>query len=166
MLIITKPNLINLYLFASLFATFLAMKKFFLIFIFIGLLTACEKDSGRTYNNPYLPNYGFSAPINLNLPSYSGLLSNGNPIAFTVEGDINIIMIKVGGSDYRAWNGNCPNQAPTACSRLTIQSGNAKCNCEDAYQYSMYSGIGDNAKYTMVPYRVEVINSTMLRVYN
>lgn len=165
MLIITKPNLINLYLFASLLATFLAMKKYFLIFLFIGLLTACEKDSGRTYNNPYLPNYSFSALLNLNLPSYSGLNSNSNPIAFTVEGDINIVMMRVAGSDFRAWNGNCPNQSPTSCSRLTLQGLTAKCNCEHAYQYSMFDGTAA-APYGMVNYRVEVINSTTIRVYN
>jgi hypothetical protein len=141
------------------------MKKYFLTFIFIGLLFGCEKDSGRTYNNPYLPNYNFSATINLNLPSYSGLNSNSYPVAFTVDGDIRIVMMKVAGTDYRAFNGNCPNQSPTACSRLTIDGLYAKCNCEDAYKYSMFDGTAA-AQYGMIPYRVEVINSSTLRVYN
>ena len=141
------------------------MKKYFLAFILIGFLCSCEKDSGRTYNNPYLPNYSFSTTLNLNLPSYSGLNSNSNPIAITVDGDIHIVIMKVAGSDYRAWNGNCPNQSPTACSRLSIDGLYAKCNCEDAYKYSMYDGTAA-AQYTMIPYRVEVINSSTIRVYN
>lgn len=166
MLITAKPNLINLYLTTLLFLIFLSMRKYFLILLSVVLLVACEKDSGRTYTNPYLPNYSFSATLNLNLPSYVGLRSNGNPVAFTVDGDIHIVMVKVGGTDYRAWNGNCPNQTPTACSKLSIQSGNAKCNCEDDYRYSLYDGIAPNAQYTLVAYRVEVINSNTIRVYN
>ncbi|WP_298221357.1 hypothetical protein [Flavobacterium sp.] len=141
------------------------MKKYFIIFMVIGLLFGCEKDSGRTYNNPYLPNYSFSATINLNLPGYSGLNSNSNPIMFTVDGDINIVMMKVAGTDYRAWNGNCPNQAPTACSKLSIQGLSAKCNCEDGYAYSLFDGTAA-AQYGMIPYRVEVLNSSTIRVYN
>jgi len=165
MLITTKPNLINLYLLASLFATFLSMKKYFFPFIFIGLFWSCEKNSSRTYNNPYLPNYTVNATLNLNFPQYSGLNSNLNPIATTVNNDIDIVIMK-SGSGYVAWNGNCPNQTPTACSRLIISGLNAKCNCEDAFEYSMFSGIGTNAQYTMIPYRVEVLGNNMIRIYN
>jgi hypothetical protein len=142
------------------------MKKYFIALLFVGFLSGCEKDSGRTFNNPYLPNYSFSATLNLNLPSYSQLKFDGNALAFTVDSDINIVMIKVGGSDYRAWNGNCPNQTPTACSKLSIQSGSAKCGCEDAFIYSMYNGSALNAQYIMVPYRVEVLGNNTIRVYN
>jgi nitrite reductase/ring-hydroxylating ferredoxin subunit len=166
MLITTKPNLINLYLFASLFVTFLSMKKYFLVFIFIGLLWSCEKDSGRTYNNPYIPNYDVDTTLNLNLPSYSNLNSNGYPMAIVLDSGIYVVIIKVGGNEYRAWNGNCPNQTPTACSRLTISGLNAKCNCEDAFEYSIYNGIAPNAQYTMIPYRVEALGNNTIRISN
>ena len=150
------PSLVTLY-----------MKKYFLTFIIIGLLSSCDKESGRSNNNPYLPNYNFSATLNLNLPSYSGLNSNSNPTPITVDGDIDILMMKISSTEYRAWNGNCPNQSPTACSRLSISGLTAKCNCEDAYEYDMYSGIGNNgASYTLVPYRVEVLGNNTIRVYN
>lgn len=143
------------------------MKKYFLNLVIFGLLCSCDKESSRSNNNPYLPNYSFSATLNLNLPSYSQLKFDGNALDFTVDGDINIVMIKVGGSDYRAWNGNCPNQSPTTCSRLSISGLNAKCNCEDAYEYNMFNGIGNNgAAYTMIPYRVEVLGNNTIRVYN
>jgi nitrite reductase/ring-hydroxylating ferredoxin subunit len=166
MLITTKPKLINLYLFASLFATFLSMKKNFLFFLFIGLLWSCEKNSGRTYNNPFIPNYTVNATLNLNLPSYSGLNSNGNPQAIILDNDIYVVIMKVAGNEYVAWNGNCPNQSLTPCSRLTITGLNAKCNCEDAYSYSMFDGSALNAQYMMIPYRVEVLGNNTIRIYN
>lgn len=153
-------------MFASLFLT-LSMKKYFLTLVIFGLLCSCDKDSGRSNNNPYLPNYSFSAILNLNLPGYSGLNSNLNPTRITVDGDIDIVMMKISSNEYRAWNGNCPNQSPTACSRLSISGLNAKCNCEDAYEYNIFNGIGNNgASYTMVPYRVEVLSNNSIRVYN
>jgi hypothetical protein len=143
------------------------MKKYFLTLVIFGLLCSCDKESGRSNNNPYLPNYSFSAILNLNLPGYSGLNSNLNPTQITVDGDIDIVMMKISSNEYRAWNGNCPNQSPTACSRLSISGLNAKCNCEDAYEYNMFNGIGNNgASYTMVPYRVEVLGNNSIRVYN
>ncbi len=142
------------------------MKKysFFLLFLFVAF--GCERDSNRRSNNPYLPNYSFSATLNLNLPAYSQLKLDGNALKLTVDGDIDVVIIKVGGSDYRAWNGNCPNQPPTACSKLSIQSGSAKCGCEDGYIYNMYDGRAQNAQYIMVPYRVEVLDINTIRVYN
>lgn len=166
MLITTKPNLINLYLFASLFDTFLSMKKYFLAFLLIGLLSSCEKNSGTTYNNPYIPNYTVNATINLNLPSYSALNSNGNPQAIILDNDIYVVIMKVVGNEYLAWNGNCPNQPLTTCSRLTISGLNAKCNCEDAFSYSMYDGSALNAQYRMIQYRVEVLGNNTIRIYN
>ena len=165
MLINTEPNLNNLYLFASTNLFFLSMKKCFLTFILLGLLISCEKDSNRRTNNPYIPNYGFSTILNLNLPSNSQLLNNFNPIPITVEGDIYILIMKTA-DNYVAWNGNCPNQTQTACSRLTIVGLDAKCGCEDAYRYSLFTGIGENAAYPLVNYRVESLGNNTIQVYN
>lgn len=141
------------------------MKKVFLILAVLSLSFGCSNNTPRN-NNPYLPSYNFSAVLNLNLPLYNGLTSNLQPVAITVDGDIDIVIMKVGGSDYRAWNGNCPNQYPTSCSRLSTQGLYAKCGCEDAYQYSMFTGIATGAQYTMLAYRVEVLGNNQIRVYN
>ena len=137
------------------------MKNYFLIVSTLILLLGCTNDRVRN-NNPYIPSYGFSYIINLNLNS--GLTSPLNPVAITEPSGINIIVIKVSDSDYRAWNANCPNQTPSSCSRLIPNSLTAKCSCEN-YEYNLLTGVG-NAQYTLIPYRVEVLSSNSIRVYN
>jgi len=166
MLTNTKPNLNNLYLFPQLIHSFLLMKKFLIAFVLLALLVSCEKDSNTRTNNPYIPNYGFSAVLNLNLPSYSGLLTPANPIAITVEGDIYLLIMKVSDGQFYAWNGNCPNQSPTSCSRLTISGLNGKCGCDDGLLYSLFTGTAQNASYPMINYRVESLGNNTIRVYN
>jgi hypothetical protein len=166
MLINTKPNLNNLYLLPLLIHSFLYMKKFLFAIFLLALFVGCEKDSTRRTNNPYLPNYGFSAVLNLNLPSYSGLLTPVNPIAVTIEGDIDLLIMKVSDNQFYAWNGNCPNQTATACSKLSISGSNGKCNCDDQFLYSLFTGIGQNATYPLVNYRVEALGNNTIRVYN
>ena len=142
------------------------MKKYILLLLLAGCLFGCSQDNRRV-NNPYLPNYSFSYVINLNLPQFSGLNSNLNPIAFTEPSGNNIIIMKVSGSDYRAWNANCPNQPPVSCSRLAIDHLYAKCNCEDAFTYSLFTGVGSSGtQYTMIPYRTEPLGVDAVRVYN
>jgi hypothetical protein len=165
MLTNTKPNLNNLYLFPQLIHSFLHMKKFLFAFFLIALFASCEKDSTRRTNNPYLPNYGFSTILNLNLPSNSQLLNNFNPMPVNVDGDIYILIMKTA-DNYVAWNGNCPNHTQTACSRLTIVGSDAKCNCDDGFIYSLFSGLGENATYPLINYRVESLGNNTIRVYN
>ena len=142
------------------------MKKYILLSLILGLVLACSNDTPRN-NNPYLPSYNFSYPINLSLPQFSGLNTNLNPIAFTDPSDINLIIMKVSGTDYRAWNANCPNQSLTSCSKMSLHGLNAKCNCEDIFEYSLFTGVSTNGgQYTMVPYRVEVIDDHTIRVFN
>jgi len=142
------------------------MKKYSFFLLFLLVAFVCEKDSNRRSNNPYLPNYSFNAVLNLNLPSFNALLSNLNPIAVTVDGDIDILIMKGSDNQYYAWNGNCPNQAPTNCSKLTISGLNGKCNCEDAFLYNLFTGTAPNAVYPMINYRVEVLGNNSIRVYN
>ena len=137
------------------------MKNYFIIVSTLILLLGCTNDSVRN-NNPYIPSYGFSYVINLNLNA--ALTSPGNPVALTEPSGIGIIVIKVSDSDYRAWNANCPNHTPSSCSRLIPNSTTAKCSCEN-YEYNLLTGVG-NAQYTLIPYRVEVLNSNSIRVYN
>lgn len=142
------------------------MKKSLLSVAFFLVFMSCDQDSNRRNNNPYIPIYSFSATLNLNLPAYNGLLSNQNPISVIVDGDINFLIMKVSDNDYRAWNGNCPNQSLTTCSRLSISGLNAQCNCEDAFLYSLFTGTATNAVYPMVNYRVETLGNNTIRVFN
>lgn len=166
MLTNTKPNLNNLYLLSQIIHPFLYMKKFLFAFFILSLFASCERESARRTNNPYLPNYGFSVILNLNLPSFSGLLTPVNPIAITIEGDIHLLIMKISDNQYYAWNGNCPNESPTACSKLSISGSNGKCNCDDGFLYSLFTGIGQNATYPLINYRVEALGNNSIRVYN
>lgn len=139
------------------------MKKNIPLVLLISLFLNCSRDTVRN-NNPYLPDYSFSFAINLNLPLYSGLNSPINPILVTEPSGNTIVIMKVSDTDFRAWNANCPNQYPSACSKMVIKGLNAKCNC-DALEYSLFTGVG-TAKYTMIAYRVEVLGNNSIRIYN
>lgn len=139
------------------------MKRYFLFITFI-LLWSCHKDSAVTVNQ-YIPEYSFSTIVNTNLPLYSNLQFPSNPVLITNAGAgiKGIIVMKVGTSDYRAFEASCPNQYPSDCTLLTINGINAKCPC-DGVEYSLYTGIGAG-KYPLKPYKVEILGAS-LRVYN
>lgn len=140
------------------------MKKLLFAIVSFVLLLSCSSE-GTHYKNPYLPNYSFSFPMNLDLPLYSALRSPINPKIFTDPGSgLTMIVMKISDTDYRAWDVNCPNHAITSCSRMTLVNGNAKCSCDDI-EYSLFTGIGA-AQYPMKPYRVEVSSPTSIRIYN
>src|SRR5690242_18781114 len=134
------------------------MKKIFLVLFSLFLLASCSTD-GHRYFNPNLPNYSFSITIDSNLPSYSGLKSPVNPIYIAQDnvGVSGIIVMKVSDTDYRAWEANCPNHAPSGCSIMSIKGVNAKCNCDDL-EYSLFTGVGPG-QYPLKPYAVEVIGN-------
>ena len=144
------------------------MKKLLALFSIIMLILSCSSDSVR-YKNPFIPNYGFSITIDANLPSYSKLQSAINPLLIYdgISGANGIIVMKISDTDYRAWEANCPNQYPSACSRMIINGVNAKCPC-DEIEYSLFNGVGVNGQgeYTMKPYRVEVLGKNLIRVSN
>jgi nitrite reductase/ring-hydroxylating ferredoxin subunit len=141
------------------------MKNKILAILLLVVFISCEKETSRRSNNPYLPNYSFSALLNLSLPSYIGLNSNSNPIAITIDNDIDILIMKISDGNYVAWNGNCPSHSLSSCSKLIISGLNSKCNCE-GYTYSLYSGDSQTAPYPMINYRVEVLGNNTIRVYN
>ena len=144
------------------------MKNFIVYITLTLVLLSCSSDNVR-YQNPFIPNYNFSITIDANLPLYSGLLSPINPIRITNEnvGANGIIVMKISNTDYRAWEANCPNQYPSACSRMVIVGVNAKCPCDDI-EYSLFTGVGmDNqGDYTMKPYRVDILGPNLIRVSN
>jgi hypothetical protein len=139
--------------------------KNWLLCISLTLLFACSEGTQRN-NNPFLPNYGFSITINKNLPQYSGLNSPINPIVIreSTAGISGIIAMKISDNDYRAWELSCPNQAPTTCSVMTLNGLSAKCGCDDNFEYSLFTGIG-NAPYPMKSYRIEVLGD-LIRISN
>ena len=144
------------------------MKKILAFLSMTLFILSCSSDSVR-YKNPYIPNYTFSITINANLPLYSGLLSAANPILITQNnvGANGIIVMKISDTDYRAWEANCPNQYPSACSRMVINGLNAKCPCDDI-EYNLFNGVGidGQGEYTMKPYRIEIIGDNLIRVSN
>ncbi|HOZ75292.1 MAG TPA: hypothetical protein PLS51_07870 [Flavobacterium sp.] len=140
------------------------MKKICLVLLLFAMLISCDKDSPRN-TNPFLPDYSFSVSINKNLPLYADLNSPINPVFIDIQnaGISGIIAMKISDTDYRAWEASCPNQYPSACSRMQIDGINAKCNCEN-FVYSLFTGVG-GGQYTMKPYRVEVLGD-VIRIYN
>ena len=144
------------------------MKRLLVLLSIIVLILSCSSDSVR-YKNPFIPDYGFSITIDASLPTYSKLQSAINPLLIYdgISGANGIIVMKISDTDYRAWEANCPNQYPSACSRMIINGVNAKCPC-DEIEYSLFNGVGVNGQgeYTMKPYRVEVLGKNLIRVSN
>ena len=141
------------------------MKNKILVFLILVLFISCEKETQRRSNNPYLPNYSFSALLDLHLPLYSSLNFVSNPISLTIDNDIDIIVMKVSEGNYIAWNGNCPNHSKSSCSNLIISGLNSNCAWED-YTYSLYSGQSQTAPYPLINYSVEILGNSLIRVYN
>lgn len=144
------------------------MKKLLVLLSITLFILSCSNDSIR-YKNPFIPNYGFSITIDANLPTYSKLLSPINPLLIFdgTSGANGIIVMKISDTDYRAWEANCPNQYPSACSRMVINGVNAKCPCDDI-EYSLFNGVGidGQGEYTMKPYRVDILAKNLIRVSN
>jgi nitrite reductase/ring-hydroxylating ferredoxin subunit len=144
------------------------MKKILALLFVITLVLSCTSDNVRN-QNPFIPNYNFSITIDANLPLFSGLQSPINPILITQEnvGANGIIVMKISNTDYRAWEANCPNQFPSACSRMVIVGVNAKCPCDDI-EYSLFNGVGMDGQgdYTLIPYRVDILGPNLIRISN
>ena len=141
------------------------MKKYLFLFL-IPLLLNCSKDSINN-NNPYLPNYGFSKTINLNLPQFSQLLYTGNAVYIgdSDTGVRGIFVFNAGSDNYLAYDAACPNQALSSCSTMTISGIKALCSCDNV-QYSFFTGQAPDMQYPMKQYRVQKTSETGLRVYN
>jgi nitrite reductase/ring-hydroxylating ferredoxin subunit len=163
MLIILKSKLNKLFLFYQILNK--KMKKYLLSLFFLGLFGCCSNDTKRNVN-PFLPDYSFSYPINLTLPSFQPLTSNVNAMYLNAQGVgvKGIIVLRVSETDYRAWEAACPNQYPSDCSTMTIVGLDAKCAC-DNQKYSLFTGVG-SGQYTMKPYQVEILNATNIRIFN
>lgn len=143
------------------------MKKLFIFIIAIIALTSCSGDSYVT-RNPYLNAGNFSVAIDITLPSYSNLSFVANPVVIGIDGyGINgLILMKIGNDEYVAWENSCPNQELSSCSVLRVNGTYATCPCDNV-QYSLFTGQPTTAmKYNLKAYRVEIVSSTAIRVYN
>jgi nitrite reductase/ring-hydroxylating ferredoxin subunit len=140
------------------------MKKY-LILLLLPLFLSCEKENFSN-NNPYLPNYGFSYNINMNLPQFNSLQfpSNGVYINNGSTGVRGIFVFNTG-SGYVAFDAACPNQALSSCSTMTLSGIDAICPCDEV-RYSLFSGQAQGMQYPMKRYRVEQTSEVSLRVYN
>ncbi|MEZ4838385.1 Rieske (2Fe-2S) protein [Flavobacterium sp.] len=140
------------------------MKKIVLFLVVLIFFSGCD-DENFNNNNPYIPNYSFSIPFNLDLPLYSSLKFPGEGILYDGQnaGSIGIIIFNTG-SGFNAFDAACPNQQISSCSRLILQEPNVVCPCDEE-SYSLFTGLG-NLEYPLKRYRVEVINESNIRVYN
>lgn len=142
------------------------MKKIITLLLAIQLFSSCNSDD-YNYNNPYLPDYNFSLLIDMNLPLYSGLNFVGEPVPITTSGyGINGIIVMKTGNGYNAFEATCPNQEITNCSQLDLNGIMAVCPCDDV-EYSLFTGQPNaDVRYSLKPYRVEILGPTSIRVYN
>lgn len=141
------------------------MKKYLLL-ILLPLLFGCSQDSFKN-SNPYLPNYGFSIDLNLNLPQYNQLLYTANAVYVNDAGAgiRGVFVFNTGNENYVAFDAACPNQALSSCSTMTINGIKALCACDGA-EYSFFSGQAPGKEYPMKQYRVQKTSATSLRIYN
>lgn len=141
------------------------MKKILLFCTIFLLFVSCSQDSVNN-NNPYLPTYRFTSS-NINLNFYHSLLYAGNAIEYNevgvgINGKVFIIYT---GTEYRAFDATCPNQAISSCSTMYLNGIKAVCPCDDV-EYSLYSGQAQGQQYPMIQYRVQIIDDTHIKVYN
>jgi nitrite reductase/ring-hydroxylating ferredoxin subunit len=143
------------------------MKKCLVLFFALVLLVACSADD-YNYKNPYLPSgYTFSLDVDMSLPLYTPLQYTGNPVKVTINNiGINGIFIMNTGGGFTAFEATCPNQEIASCSEMTINGINAVCPCDDV-EYSLFTGLPDaDLKYSLMPYRIEILSPTYLRISN
>ena len=138
------------------------MKKYILLIIAPFFFLGCS-DNENSNKNPYLPNYSFSVDLNLNLPTYSTLKYPSNAIYYPDAGVSGIIVFNTG-SGYNAFDAACPNQEVSSCTAMTINGINALCSC-DKKEYNLFTGQGD-MPYPLKQYRVQVVNESLIRIYN
>jgi nitrite reductase/ring-hydroxylating ferredoxin subunit len=140
------------------------MKKYVLLIILSFLFLGCS-DHENANKNPNLPNYNFSVDINLSLPMYADLKYVSNSIYYPGVGVKGIIVFNTNGNGgYVAYDAACPNQQASSCAAMTVKGVNAICSC-DKKEYNLFTGQSD-AGYPLRPYRVQVVNENLIRIYN
>ncbi|MBT8245607.1 hypothetical protein [Winogradskyella sp.] len=136
------------------------MKKFLILCLSIFIFGCSNNDNINNCN--FLLNVNVNTTINLNLPQFSQLINPGNPLRLEGQGNGGIIIMRTGSQTIRAWDASDPNHAFSNCSILSINGQNGVCGCEDANEYSFFTGqsLGENQQpCTLLAYRVEFIGN-------
>ncbi len=139
------------------------MKKYLFLLLFLPFINACDSDNNRN-RNPYLPNYNFSVEVDKINALYAPLDFTGNAV-FVSNAGIDGVIVMNTGTGYVAFDAMCPNQYITECSMLEIDGINAICPCDNV-AYNLFTGLGTGVQYPLLSYRVEVLNSRVLRISN
>ena len=142
------------------------VKTFFFKFIVLLplLLCGCEKD--KIERNPYLASVNFNIILNLNLPGYDNLRYGGGGQSIRQGGINGLLVFKLNGNDFLAWEATCPNHTIRDCSNLSISGVLAECACE-GFEYSLATGQLLNPKkdtknpYPMLFYNVRRSGNTL-----
>lgn len=123
-------------------------------------LTGCSSNS-HVYDNPNLLNVSVYFTIYLNLPQFTPLNFDMNPVFVDGYGNGGVIITKVGSDNYIAFDAADPNHPAENCSTLQINGIKGVCQCNDHNVYNLISGTaiegesgGDSFEYTMKPYQV------------
>jgi nitrite reductase/ring-hydroxylating ferredoxin subunit len=146
------------------------MKRIWSLIILISLLS-CEKE--RTNRNPFLQDIDFLFELNLNLPLYSPLTNDGSSIyvANDQAGTRGVFVVNTGFNTFRAFEGSCPNHAPSECSTMTLNNQVVTCSCED-FEYSVFTGQQfsppeDGTRYyDMLEYRASISGGNVVVISN
>lgn len=142
------------------------MKQYIFLLLLLPFLNACNKDDNDNNRNPYLPDYNFSIDIDMNLPLYSGLNFDANPVFVNQAGiGINGVWVTKTGSGYTAFEATCPNQPITECSILTRDGIILTCPC-DGVEFNLFTGLGNGGRYPLKSYRAQLVSQNIVRISN
>lgn len=145
------------------------MKK--LIIILSLIVLSCNGDDNNINNCNFLFDAGVNLAVNTNFPQFNQLQFNGNAVYVANQGNNGIWLYRLTSSTLYAWDAADPSHAPAACSTLT-DSGSGDivvCNCGDANQYSLATGLGldgNTQPCTLQPYRVDDLGNGQFLVSN
>lgn len=90
------------------------------------LLAQCKKDNGQAQNN--VPNVPVNITINLNLPQYLPLQSQGNWV-YENGGVRGIIIYHHYDDMFYALERNCPHQPGDSCATVTVENNGVFARC-------------------------------------
>jgi len=143
-------------------------KKLILFFISISLLACSSSNDNINVNNPFLNIPIVNLTLNLNLPEYNVLKFPGNSVVVTSQGIKGIVIYSINETQYSALELSDPNHIPSSCSRMTVETPLATCQCSDENKYEIITGEHspqDSSKYPMYRYRA-VREGDVIRIYN
>jgi len=145
------------------------MKNLAIILLLSISLFSCKKDDDNNVrDNPFLNVPPVNLTLNLNLPEYNPLRFPGNSVVVGNQGIKGIVVYCVNENFYTAFELSDPNHSPNSCSKMTVVTPIATCQCSDENQYNIISGehmSQDNTKYPMQQYRAER-SGDVIHVYN